>query len=153
MIESVLVVVLALVVGGAVLRLLSWGRRERVVRAIDPAAVRQSARGVSLRVLTEGTTTLPGMNPQRANRTTGDLVLTDDRFVLVSNRGVLADVRMGQGPRITSVRSPGPGRLVLEGEVPTGRAEPGRFRVETVVDDAPAWVAGLSRFCRPAAGT
>ncbi|MCB9677476.1 MAG: hypothetical protein H6737_20375 [Alphaproteobacteria bacterium] len=141
-----LAVVLAVVIGaGALLQGLTWARRERIVRSIDPASVVRQARGVSLRILTQGQVTLPGMNPGRANRTRGDLVLTADRFLVGSARGVLVDVGPG-GRKLRSVRSTGPGRLVIEGgDRPDGVG--GSWRIELVLDDAAAWVAALAPHC------
>lgn len=147
MLQSILVVVAVLVVGGATLRGLSWARRERVIRAIGPGSVLRIARGVSLRVLVDVPDALPGgMNPARANRTRGDLVLTGDRFVLVSARGILVDARASGPARLSAVRAPGPDRLVLEGETPVLTGAPGRYRVEMIVQDARAWADALHTF-------
>ena len=99
-----------------------------------------------MRVLVHGPNVLPGMNPSRANRTRGDLVLTDDRFLLVSGRGTLADLRPGVGRRFTSVRTTGPGRLIIEGDRPGTQGVSAQFRIEIHSDDAPAWVEALQDF-------
>lgn len=143
--RSMLVVLGVLILAGAVLKLVSWARREKIVRTIDPESLTRSLRGVSLRVLLHGPTTLPGMNPDRANRTRGDLLVSSDRFVIASSRGVLVDVRSGS-KRLTSVRCTGPGRLVLEGEVPVMKGEPGRYRIELVTEEAASWVETLAPF-------
>jgi hypothetical protein len=145
-IESLLFVLGVAVVAGVVLRGIGWLTRDRVVRAIPAHTVRRSARGVSLRVLTAGPTTFPGMNPSRANRTVGDLVITDDRFVVVCGRGLLIDARAGAGGLITSARAPGPDRLVVEGRTPAPTGEPGTFRVELVVPDARGWADAIRPF-------
>ncbi|MEZ4318272.1 MAG: hypothetical protein R3F61_12250 [Myxococcota bacterium] len=145
MVQSLVVVLTLLVGAGALLKGLSWARRERIVRAIDPATVVRVARGVSLRILTQGPTTLPGMNPDRANRTIGDFVLTADRFLIGSSRGVLVDVQPGR-PRLRSIRSTGPGRLVIEGATPGATGPGGSYRIELVIDDAEAWASALAPF-------
>ena len=145
MLQSLVVVVGVLVAAGAVLKGLSWARRERIVRAIPAETITRMARGLSLRVLTQGTTTLPGMNPGRANRTLGDLIVAGDRFVVGSARGVLIDIRPG-GRRLRSARSTGPGRLVIEGDHPSPTGPGGGFRIELVIDEAPAWADALAPF-------
>jgi len=141
-----LAVVLAVIIGaGALLKGLSWARRERIVRAVDADSIVRSARGVSLKVLTQGETTLPGMSSSRANRTSGDLILTADRFLIGSARGVLVDIRPGRR-RLASARTTGPGRLVIEGDSPSRSGAPGGFRIELVMEDARAWVEALTPF-------
>ena len=144
--EALLIVLLAFGGSGVVLKGWTWWLRQRVLRTIPADAVVRQARGVSLRVLVQGPNVLVGMNPAKANRTTGDLVLTGDRFVLTSGRGVIADLRPGHGRRFTSVRTTGPGRLVIEGDRPGPRGEPGGFRVEVMLADASGWVEALQPF-------
>jgi hypothetical protein len=144
--EALLVVLLPLVGSGVVLKGWTWWIRHRVLRTIPADRIVRQARGVSLRVLVQGPNVLTGMNPSKANRTTGDLVLTDDRFVLTSGRGVLSDLRPERGRRFTSVRSTGPGRLVIEGDRPGPQGQPGGFRVEVMLADASDWVAALQPF-------
>jgi hypothetical protein len=144
---SIVVVLAVLVAAGAVLKGVSYLQRRRARSVIPIEQVQHTLEGVSLRVETRGKTTLPGMNPGRANRTRGDLVVASDRFVVASARGRLVDIRPGS-PRLTSVRSPGPGRLVLEGTsgVSGGAGPPGAFRIELVVEDARRWVEILTPF-------
>lgn len=144
--EALFVVLLAFVGSGVVLKGWTWWLRQRVVRSIPADAVVRQERGVSMRVLVQGPHVLPGMNPSKANRTTGDLVLTADRFLLATGRGVVADLRPERGRRFTSVRSTGPGRLVIEGDRPGPRGQPGGFRVELMLSDASAWVDALQPF-------
>ncbi|MBW1881469.1 MAG: hypothetical protein JRJ84_24190, partial [Deltaproteobacteria bacterium] len=73
---------------------------------------------------------------------------TDDRFLLTSNRGLLADLGPDRGRRFTSVRCTGPGRLVIEGDVPRGDDARGLYRFELVLGDAPAWAEALAPFVR-----
>lgn len=134
------------VLAGGVLKGLSWGRRHRMVSGIDPEAIVRQVRGTSLRVLADGPAALPSMSTTKANRTVGDVVVTKDRLLVVCSRGTLVDLRPGRGRPLDSVRSPGPGRLVLEGSVPAASGPAGTFRIELVVDDARAWVEELSRF-------
>jgi hypothetical protein len=148
--QAVGIVVLAVAVVGAVMRGWTWWLRERAVRSVPADQIRRAARGVSLRVMVRGSHALPGMNPARANRTRGDLILTDDRFVLASGRGTLADLRAGAGRRFTSARTTGPGRLVIEGDRPGPHGEPGLFRVEIFHPDAEAWAIALRPFVEAA---
>jgi hypothetical protein len=59
---------------------------------------------------------------------------------------VLSDLRPERGRRFTSVRSTGPGRLVIEGDRPGPQGQPGGFRVEVMLADASDWVAALQPF-------
>lgn len=136
----------ASIVAGAVLKGLAWGRRHRMVSTIDPDAIVRSARGVSLRVLAEGPAALPSMSTTKANRTLGDVIVTADRLLVVCSRGTLVDLRPDRGRPLDSVRSPGPGRLVLEGSVPGRDGRTGSYRIELLVDDSRAWVEELARF-------
>ncbi len=147
-VEAVAIVVGVLLVVGAAMRGWSWWARARVLRTIDAQAIVRQARGQSLRVLVHGPTALPGMNPRRANRTTGDLVLTADRLLVTSGRGTLVDLRPGRGRKLSSVRCPGPGKLVIEGDSPGPRDTMGLFRIETMLDDAPGWAEALQPFVR-----
>ena len=106
-----------------------------------------------MRVLVQGTRALPGMKASSANRTIGDLVLLADRFVLTTGRGVLADLRTDRGRRFTSVRCTGPGRLVIEGDVPGPNPDKkGLYRVEMILDDAGDWAEVLKPWVREDAG-
>jgi len=146
--QALAIVVGALVLGGAVLRGLSWFTRYRAVRTVAAGDIRRAARGVSLRMLVHGRTALPGMNPRRANRTAGDLVLTDDRLLVASGRGTLVDLRRDRGRKLTSARCPGPGKLVIEGDSPGPRGQVGLFRIEVMLPDAPAWAEALQPWVR-----
>jgi hypothetical protein len=142
--QAVLIVLASLVGFGAVLKGWGWWLRTRALRAL-PQPVRMS-RGISLRVLVHGTEALPGMGSRRANRTTGDLALGAERFLVTSNRGVLADVGPSHGRKFTSVRSPGPGKLVIEGDVPRSDGQKGLFRIEAFLPDAAEWVDALQAY-------
>lgn len=140
------VVAIGSIVAGATLRGLSWARRRRMTTSIPEEDVVRSVRGVSLRILASGAAALPSMSTTKANRTVGDLVVTKERLLIVCSRGTLVDIRPGRGRPLSSVRSPGPGRLIVEGEVPAADGTMGGYRIELVVDDSAAWVAELSRF-------
>jgi len=124
-----------------------WLRRRSLARLQGVPIVRE-AHGVTIRALLYGTPPMLGLNPKRTNHLVGDLTLTADRFVLASNRGLLADLGAGFGRRFTSVRCTGPGRLVIEGDVPYPNRERGLYRFELVVDDAAGWAEALSAFVR-----
>ncbi|MCB9668599.1 MAG: hypothetical protein H6734_03895 [Alphaproteobacteria bacterium] len=134
------------ILAGATLKGLSWGRRQRMIRTVDPESIVRQVRGASLRVLVEGPAALPSMSRSKANRTVGDVLVTADRLLVVCGRGTLVDIRPGKGRPLGSVRSPGPGRLVMEGTVPAASGPDGSFRIELVVDDAPGWVEALAPF-------
>ncbi|MEM6930252.1 MAG: hypothetical protein AAF602_25150 [Myxococcota bacterium] len=135
-----------LVLAGAALRL--WGqlvRRRAMGLLPDDATVH---RGVSMRVMARGRHGLPGIASGRTHRTTADVGYTDDRLVIGSNRGVLVDVRVDGGRFLTSVRTTGPGKLVIEGETPGASGPVGSFRFELGIARPEPWVDGLRRFVR-----
>mgnify|MGYP006928189775 CR=1 FL=1 len=144
--QAFIVLLVALTAVGTVLQGHGWWRRQRVLRTIPTAEIVRIDRGVSLRVMVQGITGMPGMKQRRGNRTRGDLVLTKDRFLLTSRRGTLADLKPGRGRRFTSIRCTGPGRLIIEGDVPRNAGEPGLYRFEIVVERADEWVKLLADF-------
>ncbi|HHO50262.1 MAG TPA: hypothetical protein ENK18_05155 [Deltaproteobacteria bacterium] len=135
-----------LVAAGGVLKGWSWWVRTRPLRALSADAVQRLARGTTLRVMVRGTSVLPGMRPNRTHRTTGDLALTADRFLITSNRGTLVDVGASHGRAFDSVRCTGPGKLVIEGSVsrPDGRS--GLYRIEASLPDAAPWASALQPY-------
>jgi len=148
MTQAFVTVFVALTVIGTALQAHGWWQRLRVLRQVPADQIVDLARGVSLRVMVDGPTGIPGMKQRRGNRTRGDLLLTADRFLVTSRRGTLADIRLGTSRLLSSVRCPGPGRLVIEGEVPRDVGRPGLYRFEIVVADADQWVGRLKSFVR-----
>lgn len=146
--DAALVVLVLVVAVGAALRGAAWWSRRRAAARVPRDELVREARGVTLRVLVQGTRVFPGMSTRYANRTRGDLVLGRERFVLATNRGVLADLAPGRGRAFTSVRCTGPGRLVIEGDAPGARGERGLYRIEVTVADAAQWAAALRPFVR-----
>ena len=145
MTKAVIVVLVALTLLGVARQLAGWWRRERVVRGLDASTVRRMVRGVSMRVLVTGVKHWRGLDSRRRTGLTGDLVLQEGRFLLVTDRGVLLDLAADGDQGIRSARCTGPGRLVIEGE--TGRDD-GLYRFEMVVQDAQGWAADLAPFAR-----
>jgi hypothetical protein len=127
-------------------------RRWRTVRSIDPADVVMRAANATVRASLHGVPSFAGLDPDALNRMRGDLVLTHERFLLVVDGGVLADLGPGYGRRFTSARCTGPSRLVIEGEVPRKDGQVGSYRFELVVDDAEGWAEALVPFVEPPAG-
>lgn len=147
---GVLLATFALIVaaGGA---LRAWGvltRRRALAALPDGATV---VRGFTMRVMARGRHGLPGVPSGRTQRTTGDLGYTAERLIISSNRGPLLDVRV-DGRRLTSVRSPGPGKLVIEGSTPGASGPVGQFRLELGLADAATHVEPLQRFAAPGEG-
>ena len=140
--QALIVVVGILVLVGSILKLGSWMKRSRLTQIPEDQIVRQ-LRSASMRVLTQGPPVFPGMSTSKANRTIGDLVLTADRLLLVCNRGKLLDLGPHHGRKLASARCTGPQRLVLEGELPVPAGVTGRFRIEVIAEDAPAWATAL----------
>ena len=137
---------------GAGIRAWAWWARERVVRALAGPDVQRMSRGITIRVMARGARLFEGMAPNRTHRTRGDLLLLADRFVLTSGRGKLLDVAEGRGPRLVSVRSPGPNKLVIEGSIPALEGRVGNFRIEAFLPDALDWVQALQSFVTPSEG-
>lgn len=148
MLQAVVIVVVALTVLGGSKQLLGWWQREKVLRSLDPDRVRRMDRGVSARAIVAGVKQWRGLDARRRTGLRADLLLTDERFLLATDRGVFLDLTAaGDGP-LTSVRCTGPGRLVIEGDI--GRDD-ARFRFEITVGDAQGWAAELAPFVRAGA--
>jgi hypothetical protein len=147
--EAAAVVAGALFVSGATVRALSAYNRRRGLALLGDAPRNLEARGVHLRIKIEGAR-MRGVEPGRLHKRVGDLALAGEHFVLSTGSGVVLDEREG-GRTMTSVRCPGPGRLVIEGEVPTATGVPAPYRIELVADDAPAWATALGPLARDGA--
>lgn len=127
-----------------------WRRHRAVARLTD---VRRLARGATVRVTIVGTNNFFGFDPSRLGLTIGDLALTDREFVLATNRGVLVSLDTEERRRFTSARCTGPGRLVLEGDLPQASDRPAHYRLEVAVDEAEQWAEALIPFvAAPAEG-
>ena len=137
---------------GALAKWNRWSVRQRGLARLGDAKFERVSRGVDLRVLVQGSRRLASLNPNKRNRTRGDIAITDDRLLIASARGVLVDARVGQD-RLTSARCTGPGRLVLEGTMPHPNGTPGQFRIETVVDNAQAWALALAPWVASGSGS
>lgn len=123
-------------------------RRQRALRGIAVQEATRQARGVRVAGLLENLPPIKGLNPRRRNMMIGDLLLFEGRFVLGSDRGLMADAGAHSGVEFSSVRCPGPGRLVIEGELPSPRGGTGLYRFEITVDDAREWARELQVFVR-----
>ncbi len=149
---ATLAVIVGVIAAGAALKTVGWTRRYRALRTVPPSEIRRAARGIPLRVFVDGPTGLPSMTPHRANRTIGDLVLTDDRLILVSTRGVLIDLKLGSGRALHSIRAPAPLQLIVEGRVPHAAGGVASFRIEATLPDAERWAHELEPFREPENG-
>lgn len=147
--EPWVIVLSAFLLLGAGIRGWAWWHRERVIRALSSRPFDRIERSVTLRVMARGSRLFPGMAPNRTHRSRGDLVLQDGRFVVTSGRGTLIDVKKGVGPTLTSVRSPGPNKLVIEGTVPALEGRGGVFRVEAFLPEPMGWVRALQDLVAP----
>jgi hypothetical protein len=120
-----------------------WAVRQRGLKRLRGSALVRVERGIDLSILVQGARHYAGLNPNKRNRTRGDIAITDRRLIVSSARGVLLDATLGQ-QRVTAARCTGPGRLVIEGTLPRPDGPPGQFRIETVVADAPGWARALA---------
>ena len=106
------------------------------------------SRDIGIRIRLRDTRAIHGMDPRKTHLTRGDLAMTEGRLILGSEKGLLLDIREGHGRPITSARCTGPGRLVLEGDIPDSRGDRGLYRFELVIDQASEWAKDLRRFVR-----
>ena len=104
---------------------------------------------VSIRAMSFGTTNVMGLDPKRAVRMKGRMALSDTRFVLVTDQGRFADIRVDQGRKLTSARCTAPGRLVIEGTIPQVGRQPGVYRLEVLFERATEWALALQPFVDP----
>lgn len=154
--EAVVLVIAVVVLLGVATRVWWWWSRRTQLARVAGWPRRREALGRSLRVLVSGRA-LPGMNPKKSNRTTGDLVIAtseagEGRLVVASARGLLLDIGPGRGRPLRSARCTGPGRLVIEGDTPIGDGSAGAFRLEVTVDDAEGWASDLRPFTKAPLG-
>ncbi|MBN2800498.1 MAG: hypothetical protein JXX28_15260 [Deltaproteobacteria bacterium] len=141
--KTILIATGLLLLMGAASRLGAWLRRTKVRRRLLGAReAPDRMEALTLRLILTGGTPIKGMSPLRAHRTGADLILVGDHLVVSSNRGVLLDTHAGPGASLRSVRSPGPGRLILEGVLRPA----GAFRMEAVSADPAGWVRALAPF-------
>ena len=148
--QAVLVVFFGVMGLGGVLRLPGLIKRRRVLARIPHRDRLMQAFGLTLRILVKGSGVFPGMNPSKANRTRGDLVLAGRRLLIVCNRGILGDWHLDQARPFRSARCTAPGRLVLIGESPRTQGEPGRYRIEIDgLENALEWASKLHSWVEP----
>ena len=137
---AIVVLYTAAIKGGA------SARRRRGLSKLPADRRRREAHGLDVKVMLRGARPYRGLLPNRTNRTTADLALGEQRFIMATNHGVLVDLTGQHGRRFTSVRCPGPGRLVFEGKLPQMNGPDGTYRIELVIRDAGAWARELAPF-------
>lgn len=140
--SSVIALVVVVLGGLALVRPIGWARRRWGRRALGDATIVREAEAIDLRVLLFRTRAFLGMRAGKPNAARADLLLTADRFLMTSDKGILADLGPERGRRFRSVRCTGPHRLVIEGQVPPQ----GQYRYEITIDDAPGWAEALAPF-------
>ena len=101
---------------------------------------------VPIRAMSYGTAPVMGLDPKRAVRLTGRMALSKERFVLITDQGRFADIRVDQKRLLTSARCTAPGRLVLEGTIPQAGKAPGVYRLELMFEQATEWALALQPF-------
>ena len=147
---ALFVVLGSIVLVGAIMKTIAFVRRSRLTHDFPEDAIVHQQRGVSMRVLIQGPPVFPGMSTSKANRTLGDLVLLEDRFVLACNRGKLLDLQPAHEQMLSSARCTGPGRLVLEGALAVPAGVTGHYRIEVATERAKQWAEALEPFVDPA---
>lgn len=150
--KALVLVLVAVGALGAIRR--GWGRvvRWRAMSRLDPGQIVRVEHNVTVRAMLYGMPPVLGLNPKRTTILRGDMAMTGDRFVLASSRGPLVDLGPDRGRRFTSARCTGPGRLVIEGDMPRGDGNTGLYRFELVVTDGPGWAQALAPFVREGDG-
>jgi hypothetical protein len=139
------IVVAIIFLGGAGLKWLQSTRRRRAVQKIQETPIRIT-HGVYARVMVRGMT-FRGFRSGHQTKTTVDMVLTQKRLLVVSNRGTLFDIRAEAARgRIGSVRCTGPGRLLFEGERQEASKKATNYRVEISLSTATSWAQDLAPF-------
>lgn len=144
--NELLGIIVAVVASWVLWRLWRRSRRTAAMRSLG-RSLRQT-RDVRFRVLAA-----PNALPlARASVThdTGDLVMTADRFLLLSDRGSWLSLGAGARP-LEFARCPVHGLLLLEGStaLPEGRAS---FRIELSLPDAADWASLLQVFVQAPPG-
>lgn len=129
-------------------RVVQWRIRRAALANIPRDSIQREAYGVHARAFVSGASGFRGISSRYLNRVKIDVLLTEDRFVMVSGRGVLLDIGFVKGRRFQSVRCTGPQRLVIEGDVP-GVSVAGSYRFELVLDDAQEWARALEPLVEP----
>ena len=152
MIRAIGYVLVSLMSVSIFLRLKSWSRRTQWKKRVNRADVIRLEQRVPMKVLLMGSALLPGMHPTRVNRTRGDLVMTKNRFLMTSNRGMLVDLGPHSGRYMTSARCTGPQRLVIEGNLVSSTGKQGSYRFECVVGDGVVWSQLLEKYIQQPEG-
>jgi hypothetical protein len=129
-------------------RFVQWRIRSAALASVSRDAIQREAYGVHARAFVSGASGFRGISSRYLNRVKIDVVLTADRFLMVSSRGALLDVGLTKGKKFQSVRSTGPQRLVIEGDVP-GVSVAGSYRFELVIEDAQGWARALEPLVEP----
>jgi hypothetical protein len=133
MLLSAILLFAALVVVGGLLHGYRKLRRDRGARIPDGEQVVLEVDRVSVRLYVNRS--IPGGPSAPGGRDRARLVLTQERLLLCTGHGRVVEINSEQGG---SVRSTGPGRLVIEGMHPSGRAD---VRAELTVQNAEQWQA------------
>lgn len=138
------VLVVLLLVALAIPPLIGRWRRRRAREALEGTPMVLAAPHSTARLLFQGKRPLLGLEPNTPHLMRADVYLTEDRLVIVSNEGVLIDLRRDGPHPLRSARCVGPGRLVLEGTL-----ERGAWRLELAEAGAEQWATALAPFVRP----
>ena len=142
MLLSAVLLFAALVLVGGLLHGYRKIRRDRGARVPADEEVVLEVDQVSVRLYVNRS--IPGGPSAPGGRDRARLVLTDKRLLLCTGHGRVLEIHGEQGG---SVRSTGPGRLVIEGMHPSGRAD---VRAELTVQDAEQWQAAAAHLSTPA---
>ena len=137
-------IALALFGTGALAKIWVWWMRRGRIGIISGDTLLCASR-VSMKVLIQGRS-LRGFDVG-VSRTKADMVISNDRFILATDRSTLLDISINQqAGKIGTVRSPGPERLIFEGKVAEARGNPSSYRIEAHVKSATEWADALVPF-------
>lgn len=133
------------------LRTVRARRAFHAVELLPESEVEMSIDRFPIRAMAFGTAPVLGLDPKRAARLTGRMALSKSRFVLMTDKGRFAQIDLGKGRLLTSVRCTAPGRLVIEGTIPQTGRQPGVYRLEAMFPEAEQWALALQPFVDPEA--
>ena len=101
---------------------------------------------VRMVAFSDGIPTGLGFKSGKGVRMRASLLVTLDRFVLVTRFGKIVDLMKGSERKLNSVRCNAPGRLIVEGSIPQiGRGD-GLYRLELNFAEAKQWEVALQPF-------
>ncbi len=121
--------------------------RQQAYTRIGHGRILRRAEKVPMTVLLHRTGPILGMKPGKEHAVRANLAVSDDRFILACDKGVLVDLGPRRGRMLSDVRAtPSENKLVLEGTVSSMTGPDGTYVLSLRVPDAEGWVQTLQHF-------